>query len=110
VHAWGLEIFCRDAKCYSPVLTAVLMPEGQNADAFRKLALKNFDISLGSGLGMIAGKVFRIGHLGDINDLTLVGALAGVEMTLGLAGVPHQKGGVTAAMDFLTASLKTNVL
>jgi alanine-glyoxylate transaminase / serine-glyoxylate transaminase / serine-pyruvate transaminase len=104
VSAWGLEIFCRDAKYYSPVLTAVLMPEGHNADAFRKLALETFDISLGSGLGKIAGKVFRIGHLGDINDLTLVGALAGVEMTLGLAGVPHQKGGVTAAMAHLAES------
>jgi alanine-glyoxylate transaminase / serine-glyoxylate transaminase / serine-pyruvate transaminase len=91
VRAWGLEIFCRDAKYYSPVLTAVLMPEGHNADAFRKVALENFDISLGY-----------------INDLTLVGALAGVEMALALAGVPHQKGGVPAAMDFLTTSLKSN--
>ncbi len=104
VRAWGLEIFCRNEKYYSPVLTAVLMPDGHNADAFRKTALETFDISLGSGLGKIAGKVFRIGHLGDINDLTLVGALAGVEMTLELAGVPHQKGGVAAAMTHLAAS------
>jgi alanine-glyoxylate transaminase / serine-glyoxylate transaminase / serine-pyruvate transaminase len=104
VRAWGLEIFCRDAKYYSPVLTAVLMPEGHNADAFRKVALETFDISLGSGLGKIAGKVFRIGHLGDINDLTLVGALAGVEMALTLAHVPHTKGGVAAAMSYLTES------
>ena len=107
VRGWGLEIFCRDPKFYSPVLTAVLMPEGHNADTLRKVALENFDISLGSGLGRIAGKVFRIGHLGDINDLTLLGALAGVEMSLALAGVPHRKGGVTTAMDYLTDSRKS---
>ncbi len=107
VHAWGLEIFCRDPKFYSPVLTAVLMPEGHNADTFRKIALANFDISLGSGLGKIAGKVFRIGHLGDINDLTLIGALAGVEMALTLARVPHTKGGVAAAMEHLANSCKS---
>jgi alanine-glyoxylate transaminase / serine-glyoxylate transaminase / serine-pyruvate transaminase len=110
VRAWGLEIFCHDAKFYSPVLTAVLMPEGHNADSFRKVALERFDISLGSGLGKISGKVFRIGHLGDINDLTLMGALAGVEMTLTLAGVPHQRGGVAVAMDYLATSLTQNML
>ena len=87
---------------FSPVLTSVLMPEGHNADEFRAIALENFDISLGTGLSKVAGKVFRIGHLGDINDLTLVGALSGVEMSLGLAGVPHDKGGVQAAMDYLS--------
>lgn len=101
VRSWGLEVLCQDPATYSPVLTAVVMPEGHNADAFRDVVLKNFDMSLGTGLSKIAGKVFRIGHLGDINDLTLVGALSGVEMSLSLAGVPHSKGGVQAAMDYL---------
>lgn len=101
VRTWGLEVLCQDPATYSPVLTAVVMPEGHNADAFRDVVLKNFDMSLGTGLSKIAGKVFRIGHLGDINDLTLVGALSGVEMSLSLAGVPHSKGGVQAAMDYL---------
>jgi alanine-glyoxylate transaminase / serine-glyoxylate transaminase / serine-pyruvate transaminase len=103
VRAWGLEIWCREPKDYSSSLTTVLMPEGQDADRFRKAALEHFDISLGTGLSKLAGKVFRIGHLGDTNDLTIVGALAGVEMGLGLAGVPHRKGGVQAAMDYLEA-------
>jgi alanine-glyoxylate transaminase/serine-glyoxylate transaminase/serine-pyruvate transaminase len=102
VAAWGLENLITEPKVFSPVLTAVLMPEGHNADEFRAIALDNFDISLGTGLSKVAGKVFRIGHLGDINDLTLVGALSGVEMSLGLAGVPHEKGGVQAAMDYLS--------
>jgi alanine-glyoxylate transaminase/serine-glyoxylate transaminase/serine-pyruvate transaminase len=80
------------------------MPEGQDADRFRKVALEHFDISLGTGLSKLAGKVFRIGHLGDTNDLTIVGALAGVEMGLALAGVAHRKGGVQAAMDYLEAA------
>jgi alanine-glyoxylate transaminase / serine-glyoxylate transaminase / serine-pyruvate transaminase len=101
VRAWGLEVLCRDPKYYSSALTAVLMPDGQNADAFRQLVLERFDMSLGTGLSKLAGKVFRIGHLGDTNDLTILGALAGVEMGLGLAGVPHRKGGVQAAMDYL---------
>lgn len=101
VRTWGLEILVQDETVYSPVLTAVMMPDGHNADRFRDIALKNFDISLGTGLSKVAGKVFRIGHLGDINDLTLIGALSGVEMSLGLAGVPHAKGGVQAAMDYL---------
>jgi len=101
INTWGLEILIQDPAVYSPVLTAVLMPDGHNADAFRDVVLKNFDMSLGTGLSKVAGKVFRIGHLGDINDLTLVGALSGVEMSLGLAGVPHSKGGVQAAMDYL---------
>ncbi len=103
-RAWGLEIWCREPKDYSSSLTAVLMPEGQDADRFRKAALEHFDISLGTGLSKLAGKVFRIGHLGDTNDLTILGALAGVEMGLSLAGVPHRKGGVQAAMDYLEAA------
>jgi alanine-glyoxylate transaminase/serine-glyoxylate transaminase/serine-pyruvate transaminase len=105
VSAWGLEILCAKAADYSPAVTAVLMPDGFNADQFRKLVLDRFDMSLGTGLGKVAGKVFRIGHLGDTNDLTIIGALSGVEMGLSLAGVPHRQGGVAAAMDFLTGRL-----
>ena len=94
VRAWGLEILCADPALYSSTLTAVMMPEGHNADAFRKVVLDRFDMSLGQGLGKVAGKVFRIGHLGHFNDLMLCGTLAGVEMGLALAGVPHRKGGV----------------
>ena len=101
VRAWGLEILCLDPEEYSPVLTAVLMPEGQDADALRAVILDRFDMSLGTGLGKVKGKVFRIGHLGDLNDLMLAGTLAGVEMGLGLAGVPHAKGGVDAALEYL---------
>jgi alanine-glyoxylate transaminase/serine-glyoxylate transaminase/serine-pyruvate transaminase len=101
VRAWGLDILCRDERHRSPVLTAVMMPDGHDADRFRAIALENFDISLGTGLSKVAGKVFRIGHLGDVNDLTIIGALAGVEMALALAEVPHRPGGVQAAMDFL---------
>jgi alanine-glyoxylate transaminase/serine-glyoxylate transaminase/serine-pyruvate transaminase len=104
VRAWGLEVLCLEPAEYSPVLTAVVMPEGHNADAFRKIVLANFNMSLGQGLGKVAGKVFRIGHLGDFNDLTLMGTRAGVEMGLGLAGVPHRKGGVLAAMEHLAAT------
>ena len=99
-RAWGLEILCREPRHYSSSLTALLMPAGHDADNFRKVALEHFDVSLGTGLSKLAGKVFRIGHLGDTNDLTIIGALAGVEMGLGLAGVPHRKGGVQAAMDY----------
>nr|PZN83017.1 MAG: serine--glyoxylate aminotransferase [Pseudomonadota bacterium] len=101
VRAWGLEILCRDPACYSSSLTAVLMPEGHDADRFRQIVLEHFDMSLGTGLSKVAGKVFRIGHLGDTNDLTIIGALAGVEMGLALADVPHRPGGVQAAMDYL---------
>jgi len=104
VRAWGLEILCQDPAEYSPVLTAVIVPDGHDADTLRKVALEHFNLSLGQGLGKLAGKVFRIGHLGDFNDLTLLGTLGGVEMALGLAGVPHHKGGVQAAMDSLAAS------
>ena len=106
-RAWGLEILCRDPKCYSPVLTAIMMPAGHDADAFRKVVLEHFDMSLGSGLSKLAGKVFRIGHLGDTNDLTILGALSGVEMGLELAGVPHNKGGAQAAMDYLAQAAGT---
>jgi len=102
VRAWGLEILCANPAEYSNSLTAVLMPAGHDADAFRKLVLERFDMSLGTGLSKLAGKVFRIGHLGDFNDLTLMGALAGVEMGLALAKVPHRPGGVDAAMRELT--------
>jgi alanine-glyoxylate transaminase/serine-glyoxylate transaminase/serine-pyruvate transaminase len=101
VRAWGLEILCRDPKYYSPTITAVLLPDGHDSEAFRALALEHFNISYGMSFGRFAGKMFRIGHLGDINDLTLVGALAGTEMGLKLAGVPHRAGGVQAAMDYL---------
>ncbi len=106
VAAWGLENLCKDAKYYSPVLTAVIMPDGHNADAFRKVCLDHFDLSLGTGLSKVAGKVFRIGHLGDTNDLTLLGALAGVEMSLGIARVPHNPGGVATAMQYLAMTAR----
>jgi len=102
VQAWGLEILCRDPKYYSSTLTAVLTPEGHNADALRHTALDRFDVSLGTGLSKVAGKVFRIGHLGDTNDLTIVATLAGVEMALALAGVPHKPAGVAAAIACFT--------
>ena len=101
VRAWGLEILCQEPEEYSSSLTAVVMPPGHDADRFRALVLQHFDMSLGTGLAKLAGKVFRIGHLGDFNDLTLMGTLAGVEMGLALANVPHQKGGALAAMDYL---------
>lgn len=103
IRTWGLDILCADPAAYSPVLTGVTMPAGHDADALRKVILDRFDMSLGTGLGKVKGKVFRIGHLGDLNDLTLVGTLAGVEMGLEAAGVPHKKGGVAAAMEFLAA-------
>ncbi|HYC44132.1 MAG TPA: aminotransferase class V-fold PLP-dependent enzyme [Burkholderiales bacterium] len=103
VRAWGLEILCANPAEYSSSLTAVLMPDGYGEVEFRKVVLDRYNMSLGSGLGKIANKVFRIGHLGDFNDLTLLGTLCGVEMGLGDAGVPHRKGGVDAAMDYLAA-------
>jgi len=103
VRAWGLEILCLDPEEYSSSLTAIVMPAGHDADHFRRAVLERFDMSLGTGLGKLAGKVFRIGHLGDFNDLTLMGTLAGVEMGFELAGVPHSKGGVLAAMGYLAA-------
>ncbi len=101
VAAWGLETLCQDPREHSNSLTAVLMPDGHDADAFRAAVLERFDMSLGNGLGKVQGRVFRIGHLGDFNDLMLAGSLSGVEMGLGLAGVPHETGGVQAALDYL---------
>src|SRR5260370_20559255 len=99
VNAWGLEIQCADPAVYSPVLTGVMTPEGIDADAVRKTIYERFDMSLGTGLGKMKGRMFRIGHLGDCNDLTLMATLAGCEMGLKLAGVPVAASGVFAAMD-----------
>jgi alanine-glyoxylate transaminase/serine-glyoxylate transaminase/serine-pyruvate transaminase len=104
VKTWGLEILCRDPKFYSPTVTAVLLPDGHDADAFRALALDTFNISYGASFGPYAKKYFRIGHLGDTNDGTIIGALAITEMALSLAGIPHKKGGVQAAMDYLVSA------
>jgi alanine-glyoxylate transaminase/serine-glyoxylate transaminase/serine-pyruvate transaminase len=106
VKAWGLDILCRDPKHYSSTVTSVLVPAGYNADEVRAAALEHFNMSLGTGLNKVAGKVFRIGHLGDTNALTILGALAGVEMALELAGVPHEKGGVQTAMAFLAETAR----
>jgi len=102
VRAWDLEVFAQNPAEYSSVLTAVKMPEGFDEAALRAVILKKFNMSLGAGLGKVAGRVFRIGHLGDFNELMLAGTLAGVEMGLALAGVPHTKGGVAAALEYLT--------
>ena len=101
VQGWGLEVLCQEEMDYSNVLTAVKLPDGHNADELRKIILENFNMSLGNGLSKLAGKVFRIGHLGDFNDLMLMGTLSGIEMGLSLAGVPHQKGGAARASEFL---------
>jgi alanine-glyoxylate transaminase / serine-glyoxylate transaminase / serine-pyruvate transaminase len=101
VRAWGLEVLCENSEEYSSSLTAILVPDGYDADELRRVILENFNMSLGTGLGKLEGKVFRIGHLGDFNDLMLVGTLGGVEMGLAIAGVPFSKGGVTAALDYL---------
>lgn len=103
VRAWDLEILCQNPEEYSSSLTAILMPDGHEESAFRSKVLENFNMSLGAGLGKVQGRVFRIGHLGDFNELTLCGTLAGVEMGLQIAGVPHRKGGVAAAMEYLAA-------
>ena len=108
VTAWGLENLCLESKEYSSVLTAVLLPPGFDADKLRALILERFDMSLGMGLGKLQGKVFRIGHVGDLNDLTLAGTLCGVEMGLSLAGVPFQKGGVDAALRYLAETSKAS--
>jgi alanine-glyoxylate transaminase/serine-glyoxylate transaminase/serine-pyruvate transaminase len=102
VRHWGLELLALNPREYSNTLTAVVMPQGHDADHFRNIALEIYDISLGAGLGKVKGNVFRIGHLGDFNDLMLIGSLAGVEMGLRAAGVPHNAGGVQAAMDSLS--------
>lgn len=104
VHGWGLEVLCADEREYSASLTAVLLPDGHDADAVRKVVLERFDMSLGTGLGRLAGRVFRIGHLGHFNDLTLAGTLAGVQMGLELAGVPVDPAGLGAALEHLRAT------
>lgn len=104
VRTWGLEIQCSEPKEYSPVLTGVIMPEGHDADALRDVILEKYNMSLGAGLGKIKGRVFRIGHLGDFNDLMLMGTLSGVEMGLASTNVPHNKGGAQAALEFLAGN------
>jgi len=106
VQAWNLENVALNPKEYSNSVTAIYVPAGQSADAFRKVVLDRFNMPLGTGLGKLQNKVFRIGHLGDFNDLMLAGTLSGVEMGLEIAGIPHRKGGITAALDYLTASFK----
>jgi len=108
VAAWGLELLCLEPLNYSDALTAVRMPSGFDADEFRKVVLDEFDMSLGNGLGKVAGEVFRIGHLGSFNELMMVGTLAGVEMGLAAGGVPHHPGGVAAAMEWLVGSSASN--
>ena len=105
-RVWGLEIVALDPKEYSGALTALYTPAGHSADQFRKVVLEHFNMPLGTGLGRLQDKIFRIGHLGDFNDLMLAGTLSGVEMGLTLSGVPHHKGGVAAALDYLTDSVK----
>ena len=104
VTSWGLDLCCQSADEYSDSLTAVWMPDGHDADTLRKLILERFDMSLGTGLGKVKGRVFRIGHLGDFNELMLAGTLCGVEMGLGLAGVPHRLEGVAAALRYLAST------
>jgi alanine-glyoxylate transaminase/serine-glyoxylate transaminase/serine-pyruvate transaminase len=104
VKAWGLENLNKNASQYSPTITAILLPEGHDADKFRALALETFNISYGASFGAYAGKYFRIGHLGDVNDTMMIGGLAATEMALQLAGVPIKKGGAQAAMDYLVSA------
>ena len=106
VRGWGLEVFCKNPDHYSDSLTAVLMPEGHSADEFRRIVREKFNMSLGNGLSKLADRVFRIGHLGDFSDLMLAGTLAGIEMGLDLASIPHQAGGVQAALGFLTSEMQ----
>lgn len=101
VERWGLEVLCSDPALHSPVLTAVLVPSGHDANLLRKMALEKYNVSLGMGLSKVAGKVFRIGHLGQCNEPTLIGTIGAVEMALADAGIPHREGGVLAAMDVL---------
>ena len=101
VQAWGLELLCTNPNEYSSSLTAVLMPDGHDADGFRNIVLERFNMSLGTGLGKVKGKVFRIGHLGDFNELMLAGTLFGIEKGLRLSGINSAQGGVEAAMDYL---------
>ncbi len=106
VRTWGLEICALDPCEYSDTVTSIFIPDGFEESAFRALVLDKFNMSLGAGLGKVAGKVFRIGHIGDLNDLTLAGALSGVEMGLEVAGIPHKKGGVAAALAYLADQAK----
>jgi alanine-glyoxylate transaminase/serine-glyoxylate transaminase/serine-pyruvate transaminase len=103
VTAWGLPILCADPAAYSPVVTGVMTPVGTDADALRQLILERFDLSLGMGLGKVRGRMFRIGHIGDSNDLTLLAAIAGCEMGLRLSGVTLAGSGVQAAMDYFAS-------
>jgi alanine-glyoxylate transaminase/serine-glyoxylate transaminase/serine-pyruvate transaminase len=109
VRAWGLEILCADPAEYSNALTAVMLPAGHDADRVRQIILERFDMSLGAGLGKLQGRIFRIGHLGAFNDLTLAGTLCGVEMGLQLAGIPIRKEGVAAALAYLSLSGEASV-
>jgi alanine-glyoxylate transaminase/serine-glyoxylate transaminase/serine-pyruvate transaminase len=106
VQAWGLEIQCADPKVYSPVLTGVMMPEGVDADKVRQVVYQNFNLSLGTGLGKVKGRMYRIGHLGECNDLTLLATLAGCEMGMHIAGVPLLGSGMSAAMDYLRGTAR----
>jgi alanine-glyoxylate transaminase / serine-glyoxylate transaminase / serine-pyruvate transaminase len=101
VRGWGLDLLCQNPDDYSSTLTAVLVPDGHDADRIRQLILDRYNMSLGAGLGRLAGRVLRIGHLGDLGDLSLAGALCGVEMGLAQAGVPIARDGVSAALDYL---------
>ena len=101
VRAWGLEILCQNPDEYSGSLTAILLPDGHDADSLRQLILERYNMSLGTGLGKVQGRVFRIGHLGDFNDLMLAGTLSGVEMGLIGAEIPFNQGGINAALDYL---------
>jgi alanine-glyoxylate transaminase/serine-glyoxylate transaminase/serine-pyruvate transaminase len=103
VRAWDLEILCLNPDEYSAALTAILLPEGQNADHLRKVILQRYNMSLGTGLAKLQGRVFRIGHLGDFNDLMLAGTLCGVEMGLSVTGIPFSRGGINAALDYLAS-------
>jgi alanine-glyoxylate transaminase / serine-glyoxylate transaminase / serine-pyruvate transaminase len=105
VRAWGLDVLCRDPKAYANALTAIVVPEGVDADQVRATILDLYDVSLGAGLGKVAGKVFRIGHLGWMNELMLLGGIAGVELGLAAAGVKHKSGGVQAAMDYFGGNI-----
>ncbi len=107
VRAWNLEVLASKPEEYSNVLTAVVMPAGHDAEAFRRVVLERFDMSLGAGLGQLKGRVFRIGHLGDLNDLMLAGTLGGVEMGLSASKIPFTRGGITAALDYLAAAPAT---
>jgi alanine-glyoxylate transaminase/serine-glyoxylate transaminase/serine-pyruvate transaminase len=108
IRGWGLDVQCADPREYSASVTAVVLPRGHDADKVRQIILDTFDMSLGTGLGQLAGHVFRIGHLGHFNDLSLAGTLCGVEMGLELAGVPVERGGIAAALEYLRNSLRTS--